>query len=172
MRLSPQCQNGAAGGHTLSPATAPASRSTRASPSTSAPPALKQLSAAETRGAPSLRELCNCAFRLRGRQADAEARALTLAELATIVFRPERQPGETHALAAALAEMGLARAGADYLWTPRVGPPRALSTAPCWMHTVRRSLAAAASPAPPASLRAMHLRQYKTDVSGRRPLQE
>lgn len=121
----------------------------------------------------SLRELCNCAFRLRGRQADAEARALTLAELGTIVSRPERQPGETHALAAALAEMGLARAGADYLWTPRVGPrTRALD----------RTLLDAYGEAKPRGGRLAgavrrhcvprHLRQYKTDVSSRRPSQE
>lgn len=133
---------------------------------------LKQLSAAETRGAPSLRELCNCAFRLRGHQADAEARALTLAELATIVFGPERQPGETHALAAALAEMGLARAGADYLWTPRVGPrTRALDRTllDAYGETKPRGRLAGAVRRHSVP---MHPRQSNTDVSARRPSQE
>lgn len=78
------------------------------------------LPAVEKRGAPSLTELVNRAFRRYGRERDDGTRALTISELATAVLGPHWQPGETRVLAAALVQMRLERDGIDYLWRPRV----------------------------------------------------
>lgn len=81
---------------------------------------LTELSPGERRGVPTLTELINRAFRLRGRERPDGARALTLSGVATIVLGPAWRPGETRPIAATLAAMGLERDGADYLWRPRV----------------------------------------------------
>jgi len=74
----------------------------------------------EKRGAPTLTELVNRAFRRYGREREDGRCALSIAELLTAVFGPDWQPSELKVLAVALAEMDLKRAGADYLWWPRV----------------------------------------------------
>jgi hypothetical protein len=81
---------------------------------------VKTLTAQEKRGAPTLNELVNRAFRRYGRERDDGARGLTIAELATAVLGPHWRPGESKVLAAALAQMQLERDGVDYLWRPRV----------------------------------------------------
>ncbi len=82
--------------------------------------ALRQLLPAEKRGALSLTELINRAFRLRGRHREDGGRALTFDELATVILGPTWTPDDTRPLAEAVAAMGLERDGADYAWRPRV----------------------------------------------------
>ena len=81
---------------------------------------LKELPPNEKSGAPSLTELINRAFRLRGRRCEDGARALTLSELATVILGTAWRPGDTRPLAAALATMGLERDGAYFLWRARI----------------------------------------------------
>ncbi|MHB8376250.1 MAG: hypothetical protein ACYDEB_04770 [Dehalococcoidia bacterium] len=81
---------------------------------------LRELAPAGKRGALSLTELINRAFRLRGRHGEDGGRALTFSELATVILGPAWTPGDIRPLDAALAAMGLERYGADYVWRPRV----------------------------------------------------
>lgn len=81
---------------------------------------LEELSDEEKRGAPTLTELIHRAFRTRGRDRDDGTRALTLGEVVAVVLGPAWSPGESRPIAEALAEMGLERDGADYVWRPRV----------------------------------------------------
>ena len=81
---------------------------------------LKELTPKEKSDAPSLTELINRAFRLRGRRREDGARALALGELATVILGPTWQPGDTRPIAKALATMELERDGAYYLWRARV----------------------------------------------------
>ncbi len=80
---------------------------------------LKELTAKEKRDAPTLPELINRAFRLRGRPRDG-ARALTLTDLATIILGPGWRAVDTRPIAEALTVMGLDRDSGEYLWHPRV----------------------------------------------------
>ncbi len=80
---------------------------------------LSWLSADQKREAPSLRDLCNRAFRLCGRQRADGCRALTLSELATVVLGPAWRSNDTRPLAETLAAMDLQRDDVDYLWLPR-----------------------------------------------------
>ncbi len=79
-----------------------------------------RLTVQEKQGAPSLTELVNRAFRRFGRRREDGGRTLRLAELATAVLGPHWQPGESSALAAALAQMRLEQDGIEYLWWPSV----------------------------------------------------
>jgi len=81
---------------------------------------LKQLSPAQKRGAPSLRELVNRAFRLCGQRRDDGARSLTLSDLATVVLGPAWRPTETRTLVETIASMEIERNGAEYAWRPHV----------------------------------------------------
>jgi hypothetical protein len=81
---------------------------------------LKELSDEEKRSAPTLTELVHRAFRTRGRDRGDGTRALTLGEAVMVVLGPAWSPGDTRPVAEALAEMGLERDGADYLWRPRI----------------------------------------------------
>ena len=81
---------------------------------------LEELSDEEKRGAPTLTELIHRAFRTRGRDRRDGTRALTLGEVVMVVLGPAWSPGESRPIAEALAEMGLERDGADYVWRPRI----------------------------------------------------
>jgi hypothetical protein len=81
---------------------------------------LGHLGAEQRREAPSLRELCNRAFRACGRMRNDGARALTLSDLATVILGPVWRSTETRTLAETLATMALDRDGDDYLWHPQV----------------------------------------------------
>jgi hypothetical protein len=80
---------------------------------------LSELPAAERRGAPTLTELINRAFRLRGRVRD-DARVLTMAELATVLLGPGWSAVDTRPIIEAVAKMDIERVGAECLWRPRV----------------------------------------------------
>ncbi len=82
---------------------------------------LAQLSSVRRREAPTLRELCNRAFRTCGRLRDNGARALTLSELAAVILGPAWRPDEVRPIAGALEEMDLQHEGAYWLWRPRIG---------------------------------------------------
>lgn len=82
---------------------------------------LTEMTQDEKRSAPSLRDLLNRAFRLSGRPRDDGAVAMTLADIATVLLGPTWKAVETRPLAVALAEMGLERDGAEYLWRPPIG---------------------------------------------------
>ncbi len=82
---------------------------------------LRQLSSAGRREAPTLRELCNRAFRTCGRLRDDGARALTVSELAAVILGPAWRPDELRPIARALEEMDLQHEGAYYFWRSRVG---------------------------------------------------
>jgi len=80
---------------------------------------LTELSREEKRAAPTLTELINRAFQLRGRVSDGW-RVLSLVELATILFGPGWRAVDTRPIADTLAKMDVERNGADYLWRARV----------------------------------------------------
>ena len=80
---------------------------------------LKELTGKEKQDAPTLPELINRAFRLRGRPREG-ARALTLTDLATIILGPGWRAIDTRPIAEALTVMGLDRDSGEYLWHPRV----------------------------------------------------
>lgn len=81
---------------------------------------LKQLSVAQKRQAPTLRELVNRGFRLCGRCRDDGTRALTLTELATVILGAAWRVADICVLAEVLVAMQLERDDEDYLWRPRV----------------------------------------------------
>ncbi len=81
---------------------------------------LKALPLAQRRGAPSLAELINRAFRHRGRHLEGGCRALTLFDLATVIFGPAWQPENLRTIAESIAAMDLERRGVDYVWRPGV----------------------------------------------------
>jgi hypothetical protein len=74
---------------------------------------LEELPTKVKRDAPTLAELINRAFRLRGRLHDGW-RALTLADLATIILGPAWRAADTRPIAEALASMGLAHQNGEY----------------------------------------------------------
>jgi len=80
---------------------------------------LRELSREEKHGAPTLTELINRAFRLRGRVRDGW-RVLSLVELAAILLGPGWRAVDTRPIADALDKMDLGRDGAHYLWRARV----------------------------------------------------
>jgi len=128
---------------------------------------LTEISSADRRAAPSLRDLIHRAFRLSGRPGEDGVLALTLAEIATVVLGPGWKAVETRPLAVALAEMGLERDGAEYLWRPPVGRH---------IRSSDRSLLATYGEGRLARIVRrrwvpMHLRRF-TEHSGRRPGQE
>ncbi|MFI4992101.1 MAG: hypothetical protein ACHQCH_00600 [Solirubrobacterales bacterium] len=81
---------------------------------------MKELSAKDKRGAPTLTELINRAFRLRGRTRDHGVHLLTLCELAAVILGPGWRAVDTRPIVEALATMDLERIGAEYAWRPRV----------------------------------------------------
>lgn len=81
---------------------------------------LTELPAAQKRGAPSLTELINRAFRSRGRSREDGGHTLTLGELTTVILGPNWTPGDTRPIAEAVAAMRLERDGIQYVWRPRV----------------------------------------------------
>lgn len=81
---------------------------------------LEELSDSEKRGAATLSELINRAFRTRGRHRSDGRLALSLAEIVTVVLGPAWSRVESRVVAEALGEMGLERDGADYVWRPRL----------------------------------------------------
>lgn len=80
---------------------------------------LRELSREEKHDAPTLTELINRAFRLRGQVRDGW-RALSLVELAAILLGPGWRAIDTRPIADALDRMDLGRDGAYYLWRARV----------------------------------------------------
>ena len=80
---------------------------------------LRELSREEKHGAPTLTELINRAFRLRGRVRDG-CRVLSLVELAAILLGPGWRAVDTRPIADALDKMDVGRDGAHYLWQARV----------------------------------------------------
>jgi hypothetical protein len=129
---------------------------------------ITELPAKDKRSAPTLTELINRAFRLRGRSRDDGAHLLTLCELASVILGPGWRAVDTRPIVQALATMGLERIGAEYLWRPRV-TRRTRST--------DRSLLAAYGEAKARGRLArvvrrhlvpMHLRRF-TEQSGRAP---
>ena len=129
---------------------------------------LKELPTSEKRNAPTLAELVNRTFRLRGRKRADGSHALTPSELATVILGPGWGAGATRPLQEALAAMGLERDDADLIWRPRVTAHTRAS---------ERSLLAAYGQAKAGGRLAraarrhwvpMHLRRY-TERSGRTP---
>jgi len=80
---------------------------------------LKELPPNVKRDAPTLAELINRAFRLRGRLHEG-TRVLALPELATIILGPAWQGVDTRPIAEALISMGLRQVNGEYLWRPHV----------------------------------------------------
>ena len=80
---------------------------------------LTELSREEKRGALTLTELINRAFRLRGRVRDGW-RVLSFVELAAILLGPGWRAVDTRPIADALDKMDVHRDGAHYLWRARV----------------------------------------------------
>lgn len=129
---------------------------------------LRGLRSTEKRGAASLTELVNRAFKTRGRQREDGSRVLTLSDLSLVIIGPIWRPGEMRLLQQAVAAMGLERECTEFVWRPRFTRRTRSSD---------RSLLAAYGETRPGGRLAralrrhwvpMRLRHY-TELSGRRP---
>lgn len=124
---------------------------------------LVELPVKDKRDAPTLRDLINRAFRLRGRP-HGDARALTIPDLASVIYGPKWSAADIRAIAVAIADMHLERKGHEYLWRPRVSSRTQVSD--------RAVLEANSKGRPPGRLELvvhhhlvpMHLRHYTKRV--------